>query len=140
MTRQLIALLLLCAAPSTWAQELTYIPKWHMVDAEACYDLEGAKQLMYLDGKLKLCESYRAANQDLIVSVGNYEKALQLKDNALKISTDALVATEAKLELEIKAKNDCVAKISTGPSVGWLVAGGLAILLTGLAAGAYFRR
>jgi hypothetical protein len=111
-----------------------------MVDAEACYDLEGAKQLVYLDGKLKVCDSYRAANQDLIVSLGNYEKALQMKDSALKVSLDALNATEGKLELEIKAKNDCTAKLSSGPGIGWLVAGGLALLLTGLAAGAYFRR
>jgi hypothetical protein len=91
-----------------------------MTGAEACYDLEAAKRLVYLDAKLTLCETYEAANKDLIVSLGDYEKALQMKDSALKISIDALNATETKLEIEIKAKNDCVAKINTGPSIGWL--------------------
>lgn len=133
-----VALIALIAfAPvATHAQE--YLPKWHMTGNEACYDLEGAKALLKADLELKTCnENYKIEIPKLQLAVKDLKLALDLSQKHAEIWSDQAVKYNTEATKRIVDLYSCEAKLNSGPSWGWLVAGGLAAVLLGVGVGAW---
>jgi hypothetical protein len=133
--RRAAALILLLAGAPAGAEELKYIPKWHMSGGEACYDLRGAKELVLADKQLSLCETYKSGMAQLGLALEGSHEAYNRAVESARVYEDLAARMARDLELEIAEKNKWKAKANSGPGIGWLVAGGLALTLTGLLVG-----
>jgi hypothetical protein len=135
-----IALLLLFLHAEPALADLTYIPRWHMRDGEACFGFADAKTLLLLDERLVLCNSIEKTERELRLSVGNLEAALGKKSEALTAAMNEASSLEQGLTACIDEKAKAQAKGSSGPSLGWLVALGLSLVLSGIALDRYVIR
>jgi len=135
--KRAVALLLLGLHAAPALADPTYLPKWHMRDGEACFSFADAKTLLLLDERLILCDSIEKTEKELRLSVGNLETALGKKTEALTAAMSHASLLEANLTSCIDEKAKAQAKASSGPSLGWLVALGLSLVLTGIAVDRY---
>lgn len=134
--KKLVALILLAAGVAR-ADGLEKIPKWHMLGDEACYGFQDAKKLVLLDKELVLCDTTKQTVVDLKLRVGDLDKALTKEKEALVLEQKGHNGTKADYLACIDEKTKWEVKADRGPSVAWLIAGGVTLLLAGWVAGAY---
>jgi hypothetical protein len=131
-----VLLSILIASPA-YADGLKYVPKWEMVNGKACYEFFQAKELVKLDADLQayadkelIWAQMRADLEDTVIDLDkalNAEKSAGLKRQA---NIDDLVG---QLTKEITRANK--AEAQQMPSVGWLVAGGVILMVLGAVGG-----
>lgn len=134
--KRLVALALAAVPAIAWG-DLEFIPKWHMCGNEACYGFEDAKKLVLLDGQLKLAAAQAKALEDLKLANAELQAAAAKKEAALQLNTQAAQDLKAKLETCIDQRAAAEVKAASGPSLGWLVAGGVTLILVGVLVGHY---
>lgn len=139
--KRFLAVLLVVALPAPAFAEVKHIPLWSMCqdtgEKRACYTFEQTVKLVEFDLQLDkmLVEEIIQLKQieDLKLSTKSLDAALKLEKNStteLKKNNDKLVADLLK---ETERANKAEAR--QGPSVGWLVAGGVGLVAVGVVSG-----
>lgn len=128
-----IALLCLITFPA--AAELSIVPKWKMSGGQACYSLEDAKTLVLLDARLVACQDYDSVFGEMLKATGEGQDALKLKSDALELSLKEAASLKTQMDTCITERAQAQAEAASGPGLGWLVAGGLALTLLGFLLG-----
>lgn len=135
MKRSLAILVALLLPATAGAQQA--LPKWHMTGDEACYGFEEARQLLILDSELVMRRESAGLSDSLRISVGHLTAALDTQKAATQVILDDNAYLTAQLKEALARANK--AEVSKSPSLGWTVAGALALVVAGAALGYYLK-
>jgi hypothetical protein len=108
---------------------LDHVPAWQMRDGWACYEFESARKLVLLDRRLTLCDRLEEAYVEL-------EKQAALQAGLIEAQValiEALRQHNAFLsgQLRVCLRDKHVAQAGQ-PATGWIVAGTVSAVLTGV--------
>lgn len=133
--KYLSTLLILLTIPGVAFGELKFVPKWKMSGDLACYDKDGAKELLKLDtsfGELKdKVESKDRIIDELKLNVDDLKKQITALKETKTLLQEQYAILDQKQRECIQKKAQCEGELDSGPSLGWLIAGGLAFMLVG---------
>jgi len=136
---KIAAVLMLLAFPAYANEGLGYVPNWHMVGKEACYNFEDTQKLLEIDSKLIACAVTGEARIQMIAelkfAVDDLQQSLALSKKETELLKENNLKLVQDLNLAIERANK--AESGSNPSAGWLVAGGVVLLAGGMLLGAY---
>lgn len=121
------------------AQSMQYVPTWHLVNGEACYGFDDAKKLVGFDSQMTLLTAEVDDQTKLVASLHLTITNLQ---GALDTTKKEVTVLQGNTGTLTQNMNDCIARANkaeagSGPSAGWLVAGGVVLLAAGVLLGAF---
>ena len=124
---------------------LKLLPKWHMSNGEACYAFEDARKLVLLDQDLYFLKTsavptYTEMYGTMKLSNEKFKLSLDSLTQALESSNKDRAQLYSDLEAAIKARGEAEAKAATAGQLGWIVAGGVALVAVGAGLGVYVSR
>lgn len=134
---------MLVVFPSTaLADGMKHIPPWHMCGEQACYSFTDAKKLLVLDADLEALIKKDVAWAELVKSLQEGSRQLDLALLAEKSANFTLQQSNNKLNglLLKEATRANVAEAKPGPFPAWLIAGGVGIgvgVVAGIVLGVY---
>ena len=131
--KRLAALFCLAAMPC-WA-DMTELPKWHMVSGQACYDFDEAKLLVQGDMRLVACDITSHAFDEMRKQFDLMLEGIKQKDLVITFTQSKADDLKNQLDACITERAAAEVKANSGPSVAWLIAGGLALTLGGFLLG-----
>lgn len=132
MWKVALVLTLFFGAPAVAQEGLQIIPKYTFTGTAACYDFEGTKTLLALDSELVACRKVTPALEKQV-------KALRAALDSKELEVSANIAqilllqqnfdrSEEALKKALQEKQELIAA-QANSDLGWVVTGGLALIL-----------